>query len=239
MVEHHRIEQTPNREAAPARAESFSGSDRMSLYHGFDQATGNSRIASNVGGDAGLPTHVTFDNSIYAGTPGFGDNIQKASLKENLGPDAPRTDAQRRVLDQFQNDATKFAFGNKPEVANDAAFGDVHNNAEQAKGKAALKEMVEAAFIKDGKQGLQKVADFLNDRAIDKFGSEAFDKAPPEFDQSVATVSSKENKDGSTQVQFNFAQPNSAEVKSVIFQVPKNEIEKPFSNYFTGAYDEI
>lgn len=152
---HHRIEQSGGAEA-PARTESFSGPERMNLYHGFNDTAGNSRITSHGGGgDAGLPPHVTFDNSIYASNA-FGDNIHNAAFKKDLGPESPRLDTQHRVFNQFQDDATKFAFGRND---GSQSFGKAYNDAEDAKGKAALKELAESAYLHKGTEGLNELAD--------------------------------------------------------------------------------
>jgi hypothetical protein len=192
------------------------------MYEGAN----NSRITSHAGGgDAGLPPHVTFDNSIYAGSQGYSDNIQLASLKDNIGPDPSRANTQDRVTAQFVNDASKYA------------FGDIHNDREQEKGRAAMEALVQNAYQNNGTQGLRDLAQAFDKKAMDQYGEKAFDQAPAGFDNNVARFNVTPNKDGSTQVQFNFAQPNSAEVKPVIVQVPKPELEKPFAHPITGNYE--
>jgi hypothetical protein len=193
------------------------------MYQGAD----NSRITSHAGGgDAGLPTHLTFDNSMYAGIQGYSDNIQLATFKENLGADPSRSNTQERVQNQFVNDASKYA------------FGDIHNDGEQEKGRAAMEALVQGAYQNKGPEGLRDLAQAFDKKAMEQYGGEkAFEQAPPGFENSAARFSVTPNKDGSTQVQFNFAQPNSPDVKPVIVQVPKPELEKPFAHPITGNYE--
>jgi hypothetical protein len=187
----------------------------MNLYSSFDKTvaggTGTGGIGG-AGGDANLPSHLSFDNSIYNNSV-FGDSSYKvASLDGRVAPPAEAGNTLSRVQDQYFDQAGKFAFG-----------GNTQTNPEAAReGKDKLQVITEEAFKQGGPQALQQVADRMNDEALKKYGDDAFNQAGSQFDKSVATVKTSTNKDGSTQVQYDFAQPNSSEKNTVIFQIPKD-----------------
>jgi hypothetical protein len=203
------------REASPARVEpaSFSGTERMNLYSDFDRGvhgTSAENSRNNASSDANLPTHLSFDNSIYNNSV-YGDGSFKvASLNDGTAAPADRGNTLTRAQDQYFDQAGKFA------------YGGALTKEEAQNGKDKLKTITEEAFRSGGAEALQGVADRMNDEALKKYGDDAFSQAGHQFDQSVATVKTTTNKDGSTQVQYDFAQPNSTEKNTVIFQIPKD-----------------
>lgn len=208
------------RESVSPRLEptAFSGADRMDLFKSFDQTAGNNGIASRAsagaGGDANLPTHLKFDDiyggSVY-GAAGADRSYKVASASDTpAGPPTP--DSVGRLENQYMKEAGNYA------------FGDTLTNAQAQAGKEKLQVLTQQIFQTQGADGLKSLAGRMNDQALDKYGDKAFDKAGSEFDQSLANVKVTANKDGSTQVQYDFAQPNSAQKNSVIFQLPKPEL---------------
>jgi hypothetical protein len=186
----------------------------MSLYSSFDKTlNGNTGNGIGVaGGEANLPSHLSFDNSIYNNSV-FGDNSYKvASLDGRVGAPTDSGNTLSRVQDQYFDQAGKFAFGSSTQTSEQATRD----------GKDKLKVITEEAFRQGGPEALQQVADRMNNEALKTYGDDAFNQAGPQFDKSVATVKTNTNKDGSTQVQYDFAQPNSSEKNTVIFQIPKD-----------------
>ncbi len=221
------------RESVSSRVEpaSFSGAEIMDLHRGYDQATGNNAIAGRggagpgAGGDANLPSHLTFDNSIYNssvyGSVGTDGSYKVASLGEKEAP-PKKPDSTTQVVDELMKGAGNFA------------FGDTISNAEAQAGKNKLQTLTEGAFNYGGAEGVKDLATELSNQGLKKYGEDAFQKSPsPQFDNSLATAKVTPNKDGTTQVQFDFAQPNSSKVNSVIFQLPKAQgKDRPIQKYF-------
>lgn len=223
-VEHHRIEQSPVKDSGRS-TESFSGHDRMALYEQHAKTVGSQR-GGRAGGDSALPSELTFNHDIYgSASKGAAEGkIQLASLKDNIAPDAPRSTPLDRARKETVNDATKFAFGESNGVV------------ENKQGKEALNQLVQSAYQHGGQEGLQKLADGLNDAAIDKYGKHAFDHSAKEFDESLAVFNTSKNKDGSTHVQFDFAKPYSKESNSAGFDIPKPGPAHPHPHPITGNY---
>lgn len=208
------------RESAASRVEptSFSGADRMDLYKSFDQTAGNNGIPGRSAagaGDGNLPSHLSFDNSIYNSSvygAVSGDGSYKVASASDTPFAPPKGDSLTKIENQYMKEAGDFA------------FGDTLTNAQAQAGKEKLQILTQEVFRNQGEEGLKALAGRFNDQALDRYGEKAFEKAGPQFDQSLANVKVTQNKDGSTQVQYDFAQPNSAQKNSVIFQLPKPEL---------------
>lgn len=220
------------RESTPTRSapEAFSGADRMNLFKSYDQTVlSGTNPAGARQGDGALPTHVTFDNiygnSVFNQGAQGDKGVKVAGLNDGVTPKAESSPFLERLQNQYLNEAGNFAFGSAMTAADAAA------------GKAKLQAMTEHVFQNGGEKGLQELAAQLNDRALEKYGDHAFERAPAQFDRSLANVRVTPNKDGSSQVQYDFAQPGSDKGKTVIFQIGKPEVGKVRPHPITGNYE--
>jgi len=206
--------------------------DRMSDFKSFDSIVnkgGTGTQVASMDAGAGFPSHAdySFYNSSAYGTVVGDGNIKAAATTAAATTDNPNAGAGTdshfnppNYYNDFKQDASKFAYG--------TALTD----GQAADGKDKLQRLTEEMYRTGGDKLLQGLAGDISKDAVDKFGEAAFDKAPKAFDDSVAKVTATQNKDGSTQVQWDFAQPNSGDAKTVIFQLPKNT---PAS----GGYQEV
>ncbi len=212
--------------AAPRAERAEPNIDRMSDFKSFDSVVnkgGTGTQVASLDSGAGFPSHAdySFYNSSAYGTVVGGDgNMKAAAVTDNPNAGADSHFNAPNYYNDFKQDASKFAYG--------TALTD----GQAAEGKDKLQRLTEEMYRTGGDKLLQGLAGDMSKDAVDKFGEAAFDKAPKAFDDSVAKVTTTPNKDGSTQVQWDFAQPNSGDAKSVIFQLPKNTPAN-------GGYQEV
>lgn len=230
------------RETATQRVESNFSSDTVrELHASYNDTVGINRTGAGAfagsGGDGSFPSHsdYSFYNSSAYGNGVGGDRSANGVPAAGVGTDSSAKVALTGDTPSF-NPADQFGapnyYNDYKQDASKFAYGTALTDGQSAEGKDKLQRLTEEMYRTGGKDGLKALANDMSKDAVDKFGDQAFDQAAPAFDSSVAKVKATSNADGSTQVQWDFAQPNSPQSKSVIFQLPKAEPS-------TGGYQEV
>lgn len=150
--------------------------------------------------------------AVLAGGPNDA-NIVPVGLSDKLGDEPEREGSitGSAPLDKLVRNVEAFGF---------APGGDMLGARE---GKEALEGLARLTFSNKGEEGLKQMTDFLNNRALDRFGDEAFNATDPKVDakmQGDAVTMQVTNRTGnSMDVQFNFLAPNSNEIRSHRFKL--------------------
>jgi hypothetical protein len=198
--------------AAAAPKDNF---DRVALLDKHASVAPEIPTSKTGAGDAGYP--ATLDTS----HGGLFSSVHDKSDK----PAETKGDVYGKVMDEHIKESEKFAFGDP-----------LMNKTDERAAKGKLEGLVTDAYLHGGEQGVKDLAGQMSRDAVDKFGESAFDKAPAQFNDSLALEKVTPNPDGSTQVQMDFAQPGSSDTQRAVFNVPKPEVENPRPSYFTGVY---
>jgi hypothetical protein len=200
-----------DRVAAARPADNF---DRGGLMNQYASVAPERTTSHAGGGDAGLPASLdTSHGGLYGSVM---DKSEKTA--------EPKMGTYEKVLNEHLKESEKFAFGDP-----------LMNQTDERAAKGKLDFLVTDAYLHGGEQGVKNLADQMSRDAVDKFGADSFDKAPAQFNDSLALEKVTPNPDGSTQVQMDFAQPGSSDTQRAVINVPKPEAN-PHPSYFTGEY---
>lgn len=163
------------------------------------------------------------DGAVMAG--GGNDStapIIKASLSDrdiNAAPEGERSGPESKPVDRMVNSVENFAFSTN---------GDNFFNAKE--GKQALEGLAQLAAM-SGPEGLTKLTDYLNNRAAEQYGDQAFDASDPKvadkMEGNAVQMEIKNRTANSMELQFDFLVPNSNEIRSHKFKLDTTPGQAP------------